>query len=169
MVRTHLLFLFFFFLLSPSLLFPCSLFFFLWFLSSIPSVLYVFFSYSLFFLHLCSIPSLAFYSQRMHVFSLIIKTFRIVIAGVMVTIGDGRGVCFFLLLYSRINAIRFSNVLHRGQPRLIVSSSSYWNGFPGVMKKVMNSVLWNGAVLRCEMAIFSLVTQVLKFYSQILG
>jgi hypothetical protein len=74
---------------------------------------------------LCSIPSLTFYSQRMHVFSLIIKTFRIVIAGVMVTIGDGRGVCFFLLLYSRINAIRFSNVLHRGQPRLIVSSSSY--------------------------------------------
>jgi hypothetical protein len=73
---------------------------------------------------LCSIPSLAFYSQRMHVFSLIIKTFRIVIAGVMVTIDDGRGVCFFLLLYSRINAIRFSNVLHRGQPRLIVSSSS---------------------------------------------
>jgi len=76
-----------------------------------------------------------------------------------------QGRLFFLWLYSRINAIRFSKVLHCGQLRLIVSSFSCWNGFPGVIKKVMNSLLWNGTVLRCEMTIFSLVTQVLKFCS----
>ena len=40
-------------------------------------------------------PFSGFYGQRMHVFSLIIKTCRTVISEVMVTVGDGRGVCFF--------------------------------------------------------------------------
>jgi hypothetical protein len=37
-------------------------------------------------------PFCGFYSQRMHVFSMIIKTFRTVIAGVMVTVGNSSGV-----------------------------------------------------------------------------
>jgi hypothetical protein len=43
-------------------------------------------------------PFSGFYSQRMHAFSLIIKTLSIVIAEVMVTVGDGRGVRFSLAL-----------------------------------------------------------------------
>jgi hypothetical protein len=37
--------------------------------------------------------------------------------------------------------------------------------FPGATKKMMNNVIYNGAVFLCEMATFSLVTQVLKFRS----
>jgi hypothetical protein len=43
-------------------------------------------------------PFFGFYSQRMHAFSLIIKTLRTVIAEVMVTVSDGRGVRFSLAL-----------------------------------------------------------------------
>jgi len=43
-------------------------------------------------------PFSGYYSQRMHAFSLIIKTLRTVIAEVMVTVGDGRGVRFSLAL-----------------------------------------------------------------------
>jgi hypothetical protein len=55
----------------------------------------MFFPLSLVFPPLVFGPFCCFYSQRMHVFSMIIKTFRIVIAGVMVTADNGRGVCFF--------------------------------------------------------------------------
>jgi len=99
MVRTHLLFLFFFF--SSTLLYSSPILSFFFFGFSLLFLLFSMFSLLFFFfLHLCSIPSLAFYNKRMHVFSLIIKTFRTIIAGVMVTVNDGRGVCFFLLLYA---------------------------------------------------------------------
>jgi len=38
------------------------------------------------------VPSLAFVARECHAFSLTMKTFRTVIAGVMVMFGDGRGV-----------------------------------------------------------------------------
>ena len=56
---------------------------------------FVFFFLSLVFLPLVFHPFSSFYSQRMHVFSMIIKTFRTVIAGVMVMVGNGRGARFF--------------------------------------------------------------------------
>jgi len=81
---------------------------------SVSPVLCVFFSFSLSFSFLLCSPLFSvsfsspffflppifgpfsgFYSQKMHAFSLIIKTFKTVIAGVMVTVGDGRGVRFF--------------------------------------------------------------------------
>jgi len=53
---------------------------------------FVFFLLSLVFPPLVFGPFCGFYSQRMHVFSMIIKTFRTVIAGVMVTVGNSSGV-----------------------------------------------------------------------------
>jgi hypothetical protein len=46
---------------------------------------------------LCSVPSLAFIAKECHAFSLTIKTLKTVITGVMVMVGDGRGICCFLV------------------------------------------------------------------------
>jgi hypothetical protein len=44
---------------------------------------------------LCSVPSLAFIAKECQAFSLTMKTFKTVITGVMVMVGDGRGICCF--------------------------------------------------------------------------
>jgi len=50
---------------------------------------------------LCSVPSLAFIAKECHAFSLTMKTFKTVITGVMVMVGDGRGICCFSIEWKR--------------------------------------------------------------------